>query len=227
MSNSATPTVVTRDSNITLAPTGLADLAEPLASSKADYYTTLPGQSYAPLTSDADIGRTFLTQFPDIANDTTGESKLAIFLNMHGASAARAPADEAAPDFEEINKIYDAGRFQFDDDAKAVDGLMHAGFTAEATFALLKTYKSNKELRDDLAKHGVLVEGEKGLERSPRTDVRVSPEGGGVGRAYVPYEQYPREYTPTLVEDGSVASEVPSSNSTEEGRAPQETVLSH
>ena len=147
MSNSATPTVVTRDSNNTFAPTGLADLAEPLASSKTDYHTTLSGQSYAPLTSAADIGRTFITQFPDIANNSKGDSKLAIFLNKYGSSAARAPADEAAPDFEEMYKIYDTGRFQFDDDAKAVDGLMHAGFTAAATFALLKTYKSNKELR--------------------------------------------------------------------------------
>ncbi len=52
---------------------------------------------------------------------------------------------------------------------------------------------------------------------------RREGEGGGVGRSYVPYGQYPRGYTPTLVEDGSVASEVPSSNSTKEGRAPQET----
>jgi hypothetical protein len=217
MSNSATPTVVTRDSNNTFAPTGLADLAEPLASSKTDYHTTLPGQLYAPLISDADTGRTFLTQFPDISNDIKGDSKLAIFLNKHGASAARTPADEAAPDFEEMHKIYDKGRPHFDDDAKAADGLMHAGFTAAATFALLKTYTSNKELRDDLAKHGVLVEGEKGLERSP--DVRVSQGVGGVGGGYVPYGVY----TPTQVEEGSVASEAPSSTPTEEGRAPQET----
>ncbi len=32
---------VTRDYNNTLAPTGLADLAEPLASSKADYHNAM------------------------------------------------------------------------------------------------------------------------------------------------------------------------------------------
>jgi hypothetical protein len=38
MSSSASPTVVTRDPNTVFAPTGLAHLAEPLASSKTVYY---------------------------------------------------------------------------------------------------------------------------------------------------------------------------------------------
>jgi hypothetical protein len=110
MSSSASPTVVTRDPNTLFAPTGLAHLAEPLASSKTVYYTTLPGQPYASLTSDADQRRTFMTQFTDAFNDTSGKSDLAVFLNEHGANAARSPADKATPDFEDMTKIYNTKR---------------------------------------------------------------------------------------------------------------------